>query len=317
MQGETKNIIQEELAKSILDVLVVGSGPAGLSAAVYAKRASMSVKVVEKMYMGTGQVAESGRVDNYLGLPGMNGYEMGEVFRSHAQEFDVPFLEGEVCGFEKSRDCDCWVVKLSNGEVQQAQAIIYAAGAKHRHLGVPGEEEFGGRGVSYCAVCDGAFYRGKSVVVAGGGDTALDDALYLSELCEKVYLVHRRDKFRGAAATLEKLQQKENVEIITSAVIKEILGDKRVQSVALADGRCLAVSGIFIAVGMIPETECVKEIVALDESGYIVADETGRTNKDGFFAAGDVRTKQLRQVITAVSDGANAAISAAEYLRNK
>lgn len=309
--------MQKEPEKTTLDVLIIGSGPAGLSAAVYAKRASMSVKVVEKMYMGTGQVAESGRVDNYLGLPGMNGYEMGEVFRSHAEGFDVPFLEGEVCGFEQSRDCSYWVAKLSNGDVQQARAIIYAAGAKHRHLGVPGEEEFGGRGVSYCAVCDGAFYRGKSVVVAGGGDTALDDALYLSELCEKVYLVHRRDEFRGAAATLEKLREKKNVKIITSAVIKEISGEKRVQSVALADGRCLAVSGVFIAVGMIPETECVKGLVKLDGSGYIVADETGRTDKNGFFAAGDVRTKQLRQVITAVSDGANAAISAAEYLRNR
>ena len=297
----------------MLDVLIVGSGPAGLSAAIYAKRANLSLEIAEKIFMGTGQVAESGRVDNYLGLPGMSGYDMGEVFRGHAESFGIPFREAEICGFERTENG--WRAALAGGGSIEARTVIYAAGAKHRHLGVRGEEELAGRGVSYCAVCDGAFYRGKTVAVAGGGNTALDDALYLSELCEKVFLIHRRREFRGAAATLEKLRERPNVEILTEAVIEEIAGEKKVSCIRLANGRTIEVNGVFIAVGMQPETECVKDIAELDGAGYIVADETGRTSAGGFFAAGDVRTKQLRQVVTAVSDGANAAISAAEYLR--
>ncbi len=297
----------------MLDVLIVGSGPAGLSAAIYAKRANLSAEIAEKIFMGTGQVAESGRVDNYLGMPGISGYELGEAFRGHAEAFEIPFREAEVSGFERTENG--WRALLADGESMEARAVIYAAGAKHRHLGAKGEEELAGRGVSYCAVCDGAFYRGKIAAVAGGGDTALDDALYLSELCEKVYLIHRRSEFRGAAATLRKLEERPNVEIITGVVIEEIIGENKVSGIRLSDGRTLEVSGMFVAVGMQPETECVRDIVELDAAGYIKADETGKTSEDGFYAAGDVRTKQLRQVITAVSDGANAAISAAEYLR--
>ena len=294
------------------DTIIVGSGPAGLSAALYAKRANMNILLLEKMFMGTGQVAESGRVDNYLGMPGMSGYEMGEAFRKHAEDFGVEFCEGEAKEFRN--EGAAWEILLSDGRSFKTKTVIYAAGAGHRHLGIPGEEELAGRGVSYCAVCDGSFYRAKTVAVAGGGNTALDDAGYLSELCGKVYLIHRRSEFRGAPATLEKLKKKENVTILTDTVIREVKGDKKVSALVLSDGQEIAVDGLFVAIGMMPQTECLKGIVELDETGYIRADESGRTSAAGFFAAGDVRTKRLRQIVTAVSDGANAVASVKEYL---
>lgn len=297
----------------MLDVLIIGSGPAGLSAAVYASRAELSVTVLEKLYLGLGQISESGKVDNYLGMPGMSGYDMGEAFRNHAVSFGVDFKEGEAAAIEKTEDG--FAVTLADGESLPARSVIYAAGAAHRHLGIPGEEEFSGRGVSYCAVCDGAFYRGKDVAVAGGGNTALDDALYLSELCGRVYLVHRREEFRGAAATLAKLRGKENVEIVAPARIKAVTGEKKVSGIELLSGRKISVSGLFVAVGMLPQTALLDGLVELDASGYVLADETGRTSLPGFFVAGDVRAKKLRQVVTAAADGANAAVAAAEYLR--
>lgn len=300
-------------ASQMLDILVVGSGPAGLSAAVYASRANLNVLVIEKEYRGTGQIAESDQVDNYLGLPGINGYDLGEAFLTHAKELGVQFYEGMADGF--SREGNLWKVHMADGSTIRAKTVIYCAGASHRHLGVDGEEEFAGKGVSYCAVCDGAFYRGKETAVIGGGDTALGDALYLSDLCEKVYLVHRREEFRGQASTVQQLQEKENVEILTSAVPAKIVGEQTVTALELKDGRSLPVNGAFVAVGMQPQTELLRGVVELDAAGYVVADETGVTSQPGFFVAGDVRTKALRQVVTAVSDGANAATSAAEYIK--
>lgn len=299
----------------MLDVLIIGSGPAGLSAAIYAKRANLSVTVLEKFYMGFGQITESSRVDNYLGMPGVNGFDLGEAFYRHAESFGVEFLEGEAVQIQKKEDF--FTVSLTDGGELTAKTIIYATGAAHRHLGVPGEDALAGRGVSYCAVCDGAFYRNKVVAVAGGGNTALDDALYLSELCSKVYLIHRRSEFRGAVATLAKLREKENVEILAPAIISAIQGEQKISEIAFSDGRKISCQGLFIAVGMVPQTEILHDLIPLDEAGYIVADETGKTALPGFFAAGDVRKKMLRQVITAAADGANAAVSAAEYLRQK
>ena len=297
----------------MIDVLIIGSGPAGLSAAIYARRANLNVTVLEKLYMGLGQVAESRQVDNYLGMPGMNGYDMGEAFRRHAEDFGAEFLEGEAAEIKKEGDIFCIVLK--DGERLSARTVIYAAGAAHRHLGVVGEDVLAGRGVSYCAVCDGAFYRKKIVAVAGGGDTALDDALYLSEMCSKVYLIHRREEFRGAKATLLKLREKENVTILAPAVINEVKGENKVSGIVLSDGNEIECQGLFVAVGMEPQTELLKGVVTLDKTGYVVADETGKTSVDGFFVAGDVRAKALRQVVTAAADGANAAVFAAEYLR--
>lgn len=297
----------------MVDIIIVGSGPAGMSAAVYGKRAGMSVLVIEKVYYGTGQVAESSHVDNYLGIPGINGYELGEKFRSHAEGLGVEFKDGEVIRFEKA--ADRWYVHLKNGETLESKTVVYAAGAAHRHLGVLGEEEFSGKGVSYCATCDGAFFKGKDVAVVGGGNTAMDDAIYLSDICNKVYLVHRRDVFRGDATTLMKLKETENIELVVPAKVQEVKGEQVVTALQLEDGRSLEVSGVFVAVGMQPATSMLQGIVLMDDNGYIIADETGRTSAAGFFAAGDVRTKELRQIITAVSDGANAATSAERYIR--
>ena len=297
----------------MLDILIIGSGPAGLSAAIYAKRANLDVVVAEKMYYGTGQIAESNMVDNYLGFSEINGFELGQKFREHAVHLGVEFKNGEAQKFEFADDF--WHVHFKDGDVVEAKTVIYAAGAIHRHLGIPGENDFSGKGVSYCATCDGAFFKEKVATVVGGGDTALDDALYLSDLCKKVYLIHRREEFRGSAITVQKLKDKENVEFVLKVSPVEITGEEKVTTVKLNNGRELTTDGIFIAVGMIPMTEIVKDAVELNENGYIVAGEDGITSAPGFFAAGDVRTKALRQVATAVSDGANAAKSAENYIK--
>lgn len=282
---------------------------------VYIKRANLNVLVIEKDYEGTGQVAESGKVDNYLGIPGISGYELGEKFREHALKAGVNFLEANVINIKKQKD-NILRVELENGEYVEAKTIIYAAGATHRRLNVLGEEKYLGRGISYCAICDGAFYKNKVVAVIGGGDVALDDAVYLSEIAKKVYLIHRRKEFRGAESTLNLLKEKENVEILIDSEVDSILGDDKVTSILLKNKREIILDGIFSAIGMIPKTEILKELIDLDEYGYVKADETGKTNLNGFFVAGDVRQKELRQIVTAVSDGANAATSAINYIRD-
>lgn len=299
----------------MLDTIIIGSGPAGLSASIYIKRANLNVLVIEKDYEGTGQVAESRKVDNYLGIPEISGYELGEKFREHALKSGVNFLEANVINIKKQKD-NIIRVELENGEYVEAKTIIYATGATHRRLNVLGEEKYLGRGVSYCAICDGAFYKNKVVAVIGGGDVALDDAVYLSEIAKKVYLIHRRKEFRGAESTLNLLKEKENVEILINSEVDSILGDDKVTGILLKNKRELILDGIFSAIGMIPKTEILKELIDLDEYGYVKADETGKTNLKGFFVAGDVRKKELRQIVTAVSDGANAATSAINYIRD-
>lgn len=296
-------------------MLIIGSGPAGMSASVYAKRANLDVLVAEKEYLGTGQIAESAQVDNYIGLVGKSGYELGEVFRQDAEGLGVEFYEGTAIKIEC---CDgYWITRFDNGEAVESKAIVYAAGATHRKLGVPGEENFIGNGISFCAYCDGSLYDDKTVAVIGGGDTALDDALYLSDIAKKVYLIHRRDEFRASENSVLKIKKKSNIELILSETVSEIKGADKVEAVLLESGNRLAVDGVFVAVGMVPESALLKDIVRIDENGYVIADETGETNALGLFVAGDVRTKKLRQVVTAVSDGANAAISAVEYLKSK
>ncbi|MBQ8356279.1 MAG: FAD-dependent oxidoreductase [Clostridia bacterium] len=296
------------------DLLIIGSGPAGLSASLYAKRANLDVLVVEKEYLGTGQIAESAQVDNYIGLAGKSGYDIGEAFRQDAEKFGAEFYEASVTDIKPQNGH--WITRLENGESISSKAIIYAAGAVHRRLHVPGEEKFTGNGVSFCALCDGSFYQGKTVAVVGGGDTALDDALYLSDIAGKVYLIHRRDAFRGAEKSVRRVKARANIEVILSANVTGITGESQVEAVMLDNGRRLSVDGVFVAVGMIPQSGMLKHLVRLDPNGYAVADETGETDAPGLFVAGDVRTKRLRQVVTAVADGANAAISASEYLKS-
>lgn len=298
----------------IFDVLIIGGGAAGLSAAVYAKRAALNICVLEKNRYGSGQIILSDRVDNYLGLLGVDGYTLGEQFKKHAEALQVPFKYEEAVHIQK--DDNLFTITLKGGETLQSRTVIYAAGAVHRKLEVDGEGRLTGKGVSYCATCDGAFYRKKTVAVVGGGDTALSEALYLSEVCTKVYLIHRRSEFRGAASLINQIYAAENIEILTNTSVTRILGNEKVSEIMFQTGKTLSVDGIFIAVGMKPETQILANLTKLDDMGYIVAQEDGETITKGLFVAGDARTKKLRQVITAVADGANAAVSAENFLRN-
>ena len=300
------------------DTIIIGSGPAGLSAAVYAKRAALNVIVIEKEYCGTGQIAESERVDNYLGLYGDNGFDMGEKFRAHAKALGAEFYEGDVSEIVPADSG--YTVKLSDGNSFDTKTIVFSAGASHRKLDIKGEAEFTGKGVSYCAVCDGAFYKGKTAAVIGGGDTALGDALHLSKVAEKVYLIHRRDQFRANKAVQEKVLNTDNIEIILNAVPTEIIGEKRVEALRINRNgaeETLSVNGVFAAVGTVPNSGLLKGIAELSHDGYVVAGEDCVTSAKGIFAAGDVRTKSLRQVITAASDGANSILSVEKYLEEQ
>ena len=299
------------------DLIIIGSGPAGLSAAVYGKRAGLDLLVMEMAPMSGGQVLNTYEVDNYLGMPGINGFDMGMQFREHVDKLSVEFVDAEVTSLEVRDTCKCIRLHTTEGEFD-ARTIILATGAGHAHLGVPGEEAFSGKGVSYCATCDGAFYRGKTVAVVGGGDVALEDAIYLSRFCEKVYLIHRRDEFRGARILQEELLSKENVEILYSHTVQEIVGDDQVTGVMLKDvkadkERHLPLDGVFIAIGIIPNTGLVESLVECDK-GYVIAGEDCVTSMQGIFVAGDARKKPLRQIITAVADGANAVASISAYL---
>lgn len=298
------------------DVIIIGSGPAGLSAAIYGQRACLEMLVIEKQPMSGGQILNTYEVDNYPGLPGLGGLELGMKLREHADAMDAKFLRADVTGIQKSENGYRVITK---GESFDTRTVVFATGAGHRKLGVPGEEELCGMGVSYCATCDGAFFRGKVTAVVGGGDVALEDALFLSRTCKKVYLIHRRDAFRGAKALQEKVKKTENIEILWSSQVQEILGDGRVQKIRLLENkkeslRDMDVDGIFIAVGIEPNSQLAKGLASLDDSGYIIAGEDGRTGTEGIYAAGDVRTKQLRQVITATADGANVITSVENYL---
>lgn len=299
------------MADKMKDLIIIGSGPAGLSAAVYAQRAMLDQVVIEKGFSG-GQIVTTEQVDNYLGLYGENGYDLAMRFKDHADQLGVPFLEAEVTQITDRGDHK--EVHLEGGEVLTAKSVILATGANHKPLGVPGETEFSGAGVSYCATCDGAFFRNRTVAVVGGGDVALEDALYLSKLCEKVYLIHRRDELRGAKLLQQRVFDAENIEFLGSSEITQITGSGMVEQITVADrksstARELAVSGVFIAVGMEPQNALVQGLVALDDAGYIIAGEDCRTSVPGIYAVGDIRTKQLRQVVTAVADGAVAVSS--------
>lgn len=296
------------------DVTIIGSGPAGLGAALYLQRAGYHILVLEEEYEGAGQIAKSTFVDNYLGMPGIVGYGLGEKFRNHVLETGVSIQEEEVLALKHEKN---WKIVLSGEKEAETKAVIYAAGAIPKKLGVKGEKEYTGRGISYCAYCDGTLYRNKTAAVVGGGDTALDDALYLSNICEKVYLIHRRDQFRGAASTVGKIQKRKNIEILMNTEVTEVSGERKAEQISLSDGRKLDINGLFIAIGSVPANELVKQYVSLDKDGYICAAEDGITDCPGLFAAGDVRAKKLRQVITAVADGANAAASAAGWLSDR
>lgn len=297
------------------DLIIIGSGPAGLGAALYGKRAGFSTLVIERNPMSGGQILNTYEVDNYLGIPGINGFDLGQQFRAHADRMGAEFLTAQVNGI--SLDGKIKRVDTDQG-VKEAKAVILAPGATHRLLGVPGEQELTGMGVSYCATCDGAFFKGRDVAVAGGGDVAVEDAIFLARGCRKVWLVHRRDELRAARSLQEALFSMPNVEILWDSQILAVNGADAVEGITVrnklsGEERELPLQGVFIAVGIRPETEMFRGLVECDENGYILAGEDCRTSVPGVFAAGDARKKQLRQVITAVADGANAVTSAENY----
>lgn len=299
------------------DIIIIGSGPAGLSAAIYAQRACLDTIVIEKNGISGGQVLNTWEVDNYPGFPGVTGFELSRQFREHANKLGARVVQDEVVQVELSGNVKKVVCEE---ETYEARCVILASGAHHRTLEVPGEEELRGAGVSYCATCDGAFFRGRTVAVVGGGDAALEDAIFLARMCEKVYIVHRRDKLRGAKRLQERLQALENIEFVWNSETAAIEGNGQVEALRLrqiktGEEKRLDMDGVFIAVGIAPESELYAGQLELDEQGYIRADESGQTSVPGVFAAGDVRTKALRQILTAASDGANCVASAERYLQ--
>lgn len=302
----------------IYDVIIVGSGPAGLAAAIYAQRARLSALVLEKEYMSGGQVVNTYEVDNYPGLPGIGGFELGMKFREHAESLGMKFINIEVRHMELE-DGGRVKVLYTDGEEYRARTVVLAMGARYRKLEIPGEKELTGMGVSYCATCDGAFFKGRTVAVVGGGDVAVEDALFLARGCGKVYVIHRRDELRAAQILQEKLKECSNVEMIWDSEVTKIAGEDHVECIRVRnrkDGseRMVDVDGVFIAVGTVPNTGIVTKMLQLDKNGYIVAGEDGNTEIPGVFAAGDIRTKKLRQIVTAVSDGANVITSVQDYL---
>ena len=305
--------------ENIYDLAILGAGPAGICAAIYATRAKLNTIWLDKKFVQGGQIVDTYEVDNYPGLPGITGLDLGETMAAHAAKLGMKPQRETVRSIEAEQGIK--VIRTKKNEYR-ARAVIIACGATHRHLGIPGEEELSGMGVSYCATCDAAFFQDRTVVVVGGGNVAVEDAILLSRTCKKVYLVHRRDELRAEKILQESLFACKNVELIWDSIPLSIEGMDKVEALKIRNKKTqeesfIETDGVFIAVGIVPGTEKFKDLVKLDEAGYIVAGEDGITSEPGIFAAGDIRTKNLRQVVTAVADGANAVASAQRYLLDK
>lgn len=301
--------------KGINDIIVIGAGTAGLTCAIYGLRAGKRVLVFEEKMYG-GQIVNTPSVENYPGYKNISGFEFANNLYEQAKTLGMEYRNERVIDIkcDETKGDDIKTVITENGEYD-ARAVVIATGAKNRMLGLEREEELTGKGVSYCATCDGAFFKGRDVAVVGGGNTALEDALFLSNYCSKVYVIHRRDEFRGDKSDVDKLGTKENVELVLNSTVEELLGEDKLEGIRVrnaADDKLteLKVAGVFIAVGQMPDNERFRSIVELDEKGYIVAGEDCRTGADGIFAAGDCRTKSVRQLVTAAGDGAVAGLGA-------
>lgn len=297
------------------DIVIIGAGTAGLSAAIYGVRAGKNVLVLEAAVYG-GQIINTPEIENYPGIKHISGYEFATNLYEQAKEL------GAIVKFEKALSIkakeDYKVVITDSGEYT-AKTVILATGAKNRPLGLSKEEELIGRGISYCATCDGGFYRGKAVAVNGGGNTALEDAIFLTSYCSKVYVIHRRDSFRGEEKLLETLKTKDNVEFVLNSVITRLNGTEKLESITVENKETketkeIEISGLFVAIGQMPENSIFSELISLDSKGYIVGTENCKTSANGVFVAGDTRTKAIRQLATAASDGAIAALAACEYI---
>ncbi len=305
----------EELMK--YDIIVIGAGPAGMTAALYAARGGMRVMVLEKAFVG-GQASLTFEIENYPGFEKIGGMELSMQMQAQCEKFGVSFEFAEVLSFELKNAVK--TVETTAG-VFEADAIILALGAHARKLEIEGEERFTGSGVSYCATCDGAFYRKKTVAVVGGGNTALEDAIYLSDLAEKVFVIHRRDEFRASPVLVERARLRENITFLLDSVVEKIEGEMKVENIAVKNvksGECstIVLDGVFVAVGLTPETALLEGVVEM-ENGYVLTDEWMKTSLPLVYAAGDLRKKPLRQVVTACADGAIAAEAAAMALREK
>ncbi|KGF08775.1 thioredoxin reductase [Clostridiales bacterium S5-A14a] len=299
------------------DILIVGAGPAGMTAAIYGQRGGKKTIVFDKLSYG-GQVINTAEVANYPGMPNMTGLDFAEKTYNQMKDLGAEMNYEEIAEV-KDADKPIKTVITTSGKEYQCKAIIIATGSSPRPLGVENEERFKGAGISYCATCDGAFFRDKTVAVCGGGNTALEDAEVLSDIAEKVYLVHRRDEFRADATNVKRVKEKKNVELVLDSVVTAIKGERFIQSLEVqnkkTEEKCeLKIDGLFVAIGQMPENGIFKEIVKLNKAGYIEAGEDCLTGTDGIFAAGDCRTKKVRQITTAVSDGAIAALAAIEHI---
>lgn len=299
------------------DCFIIGGGPCGLSANIYAVRAGLKTAIIEKMFHG-GQIVNTAEIENYLGFPEISGVEISNIFHKHSKGIGGEFLTGDVLSISEENGIK--IIRTSKGEFE-AKTVIIATGATPRTLGIKGEAEYRGRGVSYCGTCDGNFYKGKTVAVIGGGNTALEDALFLSRICEKVYLIHRRDEFRGDKILADKVLETSNIEFIKDTIPTEIVANenKMVDKILLENVKDkstseIDISGIFVAVGTIPQSSFLGNFVEKNEAGYILTKRNMKTSVEGVYAAGDVRDTVLKQVVTAVSDGAIAAYSASLYV---
>lgn len=302
----------------IYDVMIIGGGPAGYTAALYAARAGLDTVVIEKMGAG-GQMSLTDTIDNYPGFDeGIDGFTLGMRMQKSAERFGASTLYGEIKSVDLTDRIKC---AETEKEIYRARAVIISTGADPRELGLNKERDFIGKGIHYCAHCDGRFYKDKTVMVVGGGNTAAADALYLARFAKKVYLVHRRDTLRAEKILRDPLLKAENVDFLWNSTPVRLLGNERIEGVELQnlktnESKAISADGIFISIGRKPATQFLDGALKLDESGYIIADETTKTNIDGVFAVGDVRTKPLRQIVTAVGDGAVAVHFAEEYLAN-
>ena len=297
------------------DIMIIGGGPAGLTAAVYALRAGQKTAVVEGTGFG-GQMMLAHEIENYPGFVKISGMELSDAMTEQARALGAQFVYQNVQSVTVQENG--FTVHL-DGDTFSCRSVIVATGTKRRELGVPGEKEFLGKGVSYCAVCDGRFFKGMDVAVVGGGNTAVGDALYLASFCKSVTLIHRRDSFRADKILLERLEKLSNVQLITNASVVSVEGSDRMETLQISCGngetKAISSRAVFVAVGSTPETAFLRDLpeLHLDSAGYIVTDENCRTNIEGLFAAGDIRSKQLRQISTAVADGAIAGTSASDY----
>ena len=296
----------------LYDVIIVGGGPAGLTAALYARRANKTALIIEKATFG-GQITHSPKVENIPGFVALSGNEFAEKMVEQVMEQGA---DVEIAEVTEVIDGDIKTVKTDSGDFE-GKSVIWATGARHRMLGLEREDEFVGEGISFCAVCDGAFYTGKTVAVIGGGNSALQEAIMLSDLCKKVYVVQNLDRLTGEQKLADILYAKNNVEIILGSTVESLMGEGALNGITIKSGeerRTLLIDGMFVAIGLIPQNEIVEELITLNPWGYVDATESCITNKKGIFVAGDCRSKRIRQVATACADGAVAALAACDYV---